>query len=238
MNQCSPSAQAAVEDSSDVVRYSPPVDFTTLSISALLHCCVNRNHADAWEEFVRRFQRTIAGTVCKTLRSYGTCDPTLIEDLVQDSFVRLCGDRCRSLRDFRATDEACFYGLLRATAISAVCDHFRRKQAVKRRGDVSAEPLESVRNETATARETEQVYHDSLNLRRIDELLQAGDPALSERNRFIFWLHYRDGFSTTEIARLPSVALTAKGVETLLRRLTNDLKAGGLVAGKGGADAG
>ena len=236
MTKCCQLAAAAAAHSCHVVLYSPPVDCTALSIVSLLDRCVEQDHADAWEEFVRRFQRTIAGAVCKALRSYGTFDPTLVEDLVQDSFVRLCRDHFRSLRQFQAVDEECFYGLLRATAISAVCDHLRRRLAIKRRADASPGTLETVLLEAVAGRATEEVYHDSITLQRIDELLQAATPPHTERNRFVFWMHYRDGFSAAEIARLPSVGLTAKGVETLLRRLMNDLKTGGLVAGHGGVD--
>jgi RNA polymerase sigma-70 factor (ECF subfamily) len=208
----------------NVIVYVPSVDFTSLSISDLLKWCLDRNNAGAWEEFVCRFHRTMSGAVCKTLRASGAYDPALMEDLVQDAFVRLCADRCRSIREFESTNEACFYGYLRAMAINVVRDYFRRVRSIKRQGDATAEPLDTVKIEPPEVHESEKVYQDSLMLERIDKLLQSGDPADAERNRFIFWLHFRDGFSAAEIARLYPVGLTEKGVETVLRRLLNEVK--------------
>jgi RNA polymerase sigma-70 factor (ECF subfamily) len=53
-----------------------------------------------------------------------------------------------------------------------------------------------------------------------------------ERNRRIFWLHYRAGLSARAIADLPGICLSPKGVESILMRLTKDLRqrmAGSLV---------
>jgi RNA polymerase sigma-70 factor, ECF subfamily len=218
----------------DVLGYWPSVDYTKLPIAELLKCCLNHNNEAAWEEFVRRFHRTIAGTISRTLRAGGPCNPELLEDLVQDTFVRLCADRSRGLREFEATDEVYFFGFLRATAVNTVRDHFRRTRSIKRHGDAIAESIDSVSHDNAVAQENEQQYENALVLERVDELLRSEDPADAERNRFIFWLHYRDGFSATEIARLHPMGLTAKGVETVLRRLLNVVRRGKLSAGSSG----
>ena len=44
--------------------------------------------------------------------------------------------------------------------------------------------------------------------------------AQSERDSRIFWLYYRIGLSATEIAALPTLDLTTKGVESTILRLT------------------
>ena len=41
-----------------------------------------------------------------------------------------------------------------------------------------------------------------------------------ERDRTIFWLYYLQGLTAEEIAGLPTVELSAKGVESALRRIT------------------
>ena len=45
-----------------------------------------------------------------------------------------------------------------------------------------------------------------------------------ERNRQIFWLHYRVGLSARAIADLPGVALSTKGVESIIMRVTKELR--------------
>jgi RNA polymerase sigma-70 factor (ECF subfamily) len=216
-----------------MVRYAL-VDIAALSIPELLVRCIDDNSSVAWEEFVRRFQPTLAGTIYRTASPYGGVARDVFEDLVQDCFVRLCARRRRALREFQAADSAGFYGLLRATAIAAVHDHFRRTRTVKRHGDAVAQSLDALLNETIAAPGGERNYVDALMLERIDEILREGDPEFGERNRLVFWLHHRDGLSAAAIARLPWVGLKAKGVETLLLRLRKDLGQRGLGAASGG----
>jgi RNA polymerase sigma-70 factor (ECF subfamily) len=59
-------------------------------------------------------------------------------------------------------------------------------------------------------------------LEQIDCRLSATE---SKRDRTIFWLYYRQGFSAREIAELPGLGLTQKGVESCIHRLTNMLRA-------------
>src|SRR5262249_19381237 len=40
-----------------------------------------------------------------------------------------------------------------------------------------------------------------------------------ERDRMIFWLYFRQGMSTKEIASLPAVGLSTKGVGSVIERL-------------------
>jgi RNA polymerase sigma-70 factor (ECF subfamily) len=57
-------------------------------------------------------------------------------------------------------------------------------------------------------------------LAQLDEKLRAAPAAISERDRALFWLYYLQGFTAEEIAGLPGAGLTAKGVESALRRVT------------------
>ena len=61
---------------------------------------------------------------------------------------------------------------------------------------------------------------------RIDNLLaNACPPESLTRDRTAFWLYYRQGFTAKEIAGMPAMNLTVKGVESLLFRLTAVLRA-------------
>ena len=45
-----------------------------------------------------------------------------------------------------------------------------------------------------------------------------------ERDRMIFWLYFRQGMSTKEIASLPTVGLGAKGVGSVIERLKHCIR--------------
>ena len=45
-----------------------------------------------------------------------------------------------------------------------------------------------------------------------------------ERDRMIFWLYFRQGMSTKEIASLPTVGLSAKGVGSVIERMKRSIR--------------
>ena len=58
-------------------------------------------------------------------------------------------------------------------------------------------------------------------LKEIDRCLETClEGPDQERDRLIFWLYYQQGLSANAIAALPTVGLTAKGVESSIFRLT------------------
>ena len=57
-------------------------------------------------------------------------------------------------------------------------------------------------------------------LAQLDDKLLSAPEIVGERDRAFFWLYYREGFTAEEIAGLPDAGLTAKGVESALRRIT------------------
>ena len=58
-------------------------------------------------------------------------------------------------------------------------------------------------------------------LKQIDRCLETcSEGSDQERDCLIFWLYYQQGMSAKAIAALPTVGLTAKGVESAIFRLT------------------
>jgi hypothetical protein len=45
-----------------------------------------------------------------------------------------------------------------------------------------------------------------------------------DRNRRIFWLYYRAGLSAAAISVLPGIGLSTKGVESLILRMTREVR--------------
>jgi len=66
--------------------------------------------------------------------------------------------------------------------------------------------------------------HRSVLLAQLDQKLRSAPKAVAERDRALFWLYYMQGFTAEEIARLTATGLTAKGVESALRRVTTWLR--------------
>jgi RNA polymerase sigma-70 factor (ECF subfamily) len=62
-------------------------------------------------------------------------------------------------------------------------------------------------------------------LNEIDEYLrQCVDGPDQERDRTIFWLYFRQGMSTKEIASLPAIGLSTKGVGSVIERLKHSIR--------------
>ena len=194
----------------------------TMSLEELIRACADSGDAAAWEEFVRRFHNLIAAVVLRTARCWGQATSSEIDDLVQEAYLRLCRDRGRLLAEFRPHHPEAFHGYLCVVTANVVRDHFRALHSQKRG---SGEPEDSIEQHSTTrqVRKTAsaQQIERSLLLKDIDWVLCSSLPAGDrKRDRSIFWLYYRYGLSAPAIARLPSVALTVKGVESVIHRLT------------------
>src|SRR5580658_4903878 len=88
------------------------VNWTPLSSEELIRACLKAGDTAAWEEFVRRFRPVIAGTVLRTARRFGANEPQLTDDLIQDTYLKICANRCRILREFEPENPDAIFGLL------------------------------------------------------------------------------------------------------------------------------
>ena len=189
-----------------------------MSLEELISACAEGGDAAAWEEFVGRFHELIASTVVRTSRRWGNESTALVDDLIQETYLKLCSDRKRMLGEFSPLHPEAFYGYLKVVTTNVVHDHFRSARSQKRGQGQFETPLDEV-PATGTS-ETEHTHRDIL-LSEVDDTLSLvsakGD---LKRDRAIFWLYYRYGLTAPAIARLPSIDLTVKGVESVIHRLT------------------
>lgn len=118
------------------------MDMSAISSEELTLLCVDAGEAAAWTEFVRRFQKPIALTVLRISRRWGLAALSTVDDLVQDTYVRLCADRCRLLRDFKTgpSGSDSLVALVRVVASNVAHDYFRSKTAQKRGGIQTGAP--------------------------------------------------------------------------------------------------
>ncbi len=149
----------------------------------------------------------------------------LVEDIVQEIFLKLCEHDRRILRQFEPRGEDSFMGLLRIVSASVANDYFRRTASAKRGGKVLISSLDDEAPAAIAGRasEAKSLQHQIL-LNQLDQKLRAAPADISERDRSIFWLYYRQGLTAEEIARVPGVELTPKGVESALRKVVSWIK--------------
>ena len=180
-----------------------------------MNACLESKSETVWTEFIRRFQPTIASSVIRVSRRYGPSPPALIDDLVQETYLRLCKDKCRALREFSAHHDEAIFGFVKRVAINVALDHFRSRMTEKRRPEVEDDGRHGV--ESVAPAEIERVTL----LKELEGRLAASESA---RDQTIFWLYYRQGYTAKEIASLPGMDITHKGVESCILRLTGALR--------------
>ena len=82
----------------------------SLSPEELVLACRQTDDVAAWREFVGRFHRLIATVALRVARRWGESSPQLIDDLVQETYLKLCDDNFRMLRKFKSDHPDAFYG--------------------------------------------------------------------------------------------------------------------------------
>jgi RNA polymerase sigma-70 factor (ECF subfamily) len=203
------------------------VDYSAISPEELVHNCLSGRDEAAWVEFIRRFQPLIASVVFRVSRQWGESSPGMIDDLVQETYLKLCTEGLRILDKFEAIDQVSIYRYVKVFAANLAHDHFKASHAQKRGGSAETAPLNT---DTTTERAT---WKDS-ETKNLERKILIGEIAAclaaevsgpkAERDCRIFWLYYRVGLSASAIATLPSIGLSTKGVESTILRLTRAVR--------------
>lgn len=201
------------------------MDPRKLSLQELLSYCLEAQDPDAWTELVRRTQHLIAGVVTKCVMRRRSRNPAPIDDLVQDTFVKLCANNFKALREFNFQSEQAFYAFLKVVASHLVEDYFRRKKSKKHGDSVEEEDIDEGRIRVPFRPNSLRPAEMAILMGQIDQCLAklASDPNFT-RDRAIFWLYFRQGLTAKAISELPGITLGVKGVESTLLRLTRYLK--------------
>jgi RNA polymerase sigma-70 factor (ECF subfamily) len=195
--------------------------YASFSSEELVAACAGSRDTAAWEEFIRRFHPVIAGVILRTARRWGEPPRNLLDDLIQETFLKLCDENSRLLASFVSRHEGAIYGFLKVVAANTVRDHFKRDLAEKR-GAGQTQSISEM--DWPEAKAASQSFLSAAELhvfkQQIDEALIRLFPGKNQRrNRDIFWLHYQQGLSASAIASLPAIGLDTKGVESTLRRM-------------------
>jgi len=197
-----------------------------LSLKDVVCLCAGPCDDEAWEEFVSRVGRPISLTILRTASLWGEPSRSLVEDLVQVTYLKLWEGGCRLLRDFAIQRPEAILGYLKKTAANATHDYFKHGHSQSSGGDelhVSTSDVEPEAGKEVHGSQEKIAFEVFLN--EIDEhLKRCLTGADQERDRMIFWLYFRQGMSTKEIASLPTIGLGAKGVGSVIERLKHGIR--------------
>lgn len=180
----------------------------------LLEECLREGTPARWEVFIQTAQPVIASAVLKALSRGSSTSRELVDDFIQDCFLRLCANNFKVLRNFRSGDANALRVYLRTVATSITVDHFRRKEPAK---SVDLEDVAAVLSSPDPAADE---FERKMLLEQVEKCLGSEDP----RSCRIFWLYHRQGLTPRAISAMPGIELGVSGVETAVYRLTQAVR--------------
>jgi len=197
------------------------MQYSSLSAEELAKACAESGNDEAWQEFVRRFHKPISVVVLRVAHLYGDYSGSQVDDLIQETYLKICVSNRRLLRDFLPLHPNAFYGMLKVTAANAAHDYYRREGADRRRPNTPMLELSEVEPFVSDGRSpgAARIELDIL-IKEIDDILVANRSSTAARDREIFWLYYGpQGLTAKEIAGIKHYHLDVSGVESVLQRL-------------------
>lgn len=202
--------------------------YSSLSIEELVRVCSSAGEAAAWEEFVRRLHRLIAKVVLRTAERLGDGSRQTVDDLIQNTYLKFCANDFRILRDFENRHDGSFLGFVQVIAVNVVRDHFRSPYEKNRSASRMSDAAQDRTFAMAAVEESRggsQSMEREILMQEVDRVLeQCTRGPDQKRNMKVFWLYYKIGLSAGAIAVVPGIRLQTKGVESLILRMTRDVR--------------
>src|SRR5262249_16437761 len=160
-----------VSRSQCVIQSLTLVNRASLTSGELIQACIESGDKAVWEEFVRTCHPVIAGVVSRTARRFGDSSPQLVDDLIQETYLKLCANLRRIFREFSPRAEESIFGLLKTVALSVTHDHFRGVIAEMRGGGNQESTLDNYLENTVAACEGLPEVERGILLQEIDDFL-------------------------------------------------------------------
>ena len=187
-----------------------------LTAQQLLDECLRTNTEEAWGEFIRRLHPLVSGVIVRTAQRYRDLPFSIVEDLVQETYLRLCRDNRRPLREFQWRSDSAIFSYVKVVSASVTLDYLKRIGSEKRRPEVG------LADDPPDQPVTERGFQTALLMSDVERALTDLD--LDQRDQAIFWLYFRHGLSAKEISSIGAFHLSVKGVESCLHRITSLLR--------------
>ena len=182
----------------------------------LWDACVRQPHsASAWEALFAYLTPLLRRRVVRLAYTW-SISPDDVADLIQEVCLKLAA-KYRQMRVPEPKDE--FDAYVGKFIENATLDLLRHRYAQKRTPAAEI-ALSSLRRELSERRNgAANTVELNIWLREVDDALDA-----STRDRTVFWLYYRQGYTAKEIAGIPSLQISIDGVESIIHRLVVSLR--------------
>jgi DNA-directed RNA polymerase specialized sigma24 family protein len=200
------------------------MNWQELSDRKLVELCV-ASKEDAWAEFLRRFRPLIMRVASRTLQRVGISVTIIpLEDMLEESLVRIIDNDYRALRELKWLHEGALYGLLQITSETATKDRIRSVLSEKRDprqekpiSDLVVEPSNPV---DESYRIEQKIFLDQL-VSCLKKVIHHEPDCI--RDVTIFLLFYSQRVTAADLARVYKMNL--RKVENNLARLARLAKA-------------
>jgi RNA polymerase sigma-70 factor (ECF subfamily) len=203
-------------------RGHPMTSDSPYPVAELFRRCV-QGETVAWEELYARYNPVIAGTAVRKVLQWGIDGKAVFEDKIQEVYEKLWTDRCRILGRFTYSHEGADFKYVAVVTERIVHDSLKSQNAQKRGSGRAGDALpEDFAGDASSFGGAAQIERQVL-LGKVQDCLDAA--GVSARDQAVFWNHYRDGNTAAAIASISAIHLTTKGVESLLWRLMQLVRA-------------
>jgi len=163
---------------------------------------------DAFFRLIRPLFARVAGRISRQYSAEAD-----IDDIVQEVSMRIAADASGFALKLPSDKALSYFSVV---AANAARDWFRAKGAKKRGRDMTTNL-----NEDTFCPDGERLSSQEKSL-LLDQIVRClPEPS---REKAIFQLYFQQGYSAREIAAIPALVLTTKGVESLILRLTRQLR--------------
>ncbi|MBK7931767.1 MAG: sigma-70 family RNA polymerase sigma factor [Bryobacterales bacterium] len=193
-----------------------PAPSLTLAEAWLL-CRTTPQNQRGWRTLMELCEPVIRPIAVGATSRFGAGNYTDAQDLIQDIFLKITLYIRSGADALGSPTEAEVVAWVRTVAVNTIRDWARSRNASKR-GAANTVPYEEHMEQLRSWCGRRQTDHAVL-LAEVDGMLP--DDA---RQRTIFWLYFRQGWTAAEIAAVPAFGLGAKGIESLLYRLTQSIR--------------
>jgi len=187
----------------------------------LIRACALSGSESAWCELVLRFRKPVGLAIIRVARNWDATPQEIVDDLVQETFLKLAGDKCARLYAFAQEHPEAVDLYVKTIAANVARDYLKKDASLKRGSGHVVQLLDTVeaKADLSSAGGMNAIEREIL-LRKVDACLtESLEGPTKARDRSIFWLYHQQGMTAGSIAQIPAVGLTVKGVESVLFRL-------------------